>query len=76
MTESDHPRDTLHSTISDMENDVYDVRRWADVLIVMSASSHAAEPTTLSVLGNALRDVGIALEDQFKRAHELARPKA
>lgn len=75
MTEPKHFDDKLPDVISNMETDIREVKRWADVLIVMSGSCHCAQPDTLSVLGNALRDIGLALEDQFDRAFDLSHPK-
>lgn len=72
MTESNPCHDKLSCAISDMEDQIYEVRRWGDVLIVMSASSHSTQPETLSVLGNVLHELGLALEGRFQRAFDLA----
>ena len=65
-------RDTAAHAICEMENDIYNVLRYAQALHHMASSPHMVEPECLTALSDPLEQIGKRLREQFKAAHAAA----
>lgn len=62
--------------LSEMENDVMDVARWAGVLNHLAASDHQPSHEEIWVISDVLREVGKRLKARWTLAHDTARGQA
>ena len=65
-------RDTAIHAISEMENDIYSVLRYAQALNRVASSPHMVEPECLIAFSDLLEEVGKRLRELFKEAHAAA----
>lgn len=61
-------RDALNA-ISEMEDDIYAVLRYAQALNHVACSPHAIEPECLTAFSDPLREIGKRLRERFAQAH-------
>jgi hypothetical protein len=66
-------RHRAFTALSEMEEDVRDVSRWAGVLNHLAASDHQASQDEIWVICDALREVGNRLVVRWTQAHEAAK---
>lgn len=57
--------------VSQMEDDIYSVLRYADALAHVASSPHMIEPECLTAFSDPLRAIGQRLREQFKQAHDV-----
>ncbi|KQP51488.1 hypothetical protein ASF39_10780 [Methylobacterium sp. Leaf108] len=65
--------ETVWSALSDIEDDVANVKRWSQVLYAMGASSSSYDPEALSVIAGAVDALAERLQARWDHAMGLAR---
>ncbi|TXN15871.1 hypothetical protein FV219_01490 [Methylobacterium sp. WL122] len=66
-------RDTVWRQISELEEGIADVGRWARVLVAMGCGTSHIHPGAAFAVGEALERLGEALEDKWNLALDAAR---
>jgi hypothetical protein len=65
-------RNSLFNIISDMENDVRDIGRWAEMISLLGSSPHMVKPDVLYALSKPLALLSERLEAGWEKAFALA----
>jgi len=67
-------RDDLATLIFDMEDDVRNLVRWGQAVRAMGCSRGDVEAGSLYVVGDAIIEAAMKVENDWERCFELSRP--